>query len=102
MIIDSSKDQEDQLKSWKEKNKLAKSIEIVSSRWEDISTLAKEHRDNVAKVLTIVSDHHESLQSINHVIAQGEKTLNSPPPSVFDVEMMRTHLKRTRVRVFLA
>ena len=102
MIIDSSKDQEDRLTSWKEKSKLAKAIEFVSSRWEHISTLAKEHRDSVAKVLTIVSDHHESLQTINHVIVQGEKILNSQPPDVFDVEMVRTHLKRVRVRAFLA
>ena len=100
--MESSKEQDAQLKSWKEKEKLAKSIESVSSKWEIISTQVKEHRDNVSKVLTIVSDHSESIQSINEVITQGEKMLNSTPPGVFDVEKGHVHLKQLRVSKSLA
>ena len=99
MIVESGKEQGDQLKSSKEKDRLAKSIEFISSNWDIISTLAKEHRDNIAKVLTIVSDHHDSMQCINKVIPQGDKMLNTTPSGVFDIQKGRKNLKRIRVSV---
>ena len=97
MVVEGSKEQGDKLKSQKEKEKLSKHVESVCSKWELISILAKEHRDNVSKVLTIVFDHHENMECIVEVIKQGDKTLNASLPIGFDIERGRVQLKQIRV-----
>ena len=97
LIVENSKENGEKLKSRKEKKKLASSVENVTSKWEIVSSQAKEHRDNVAKILTIVCNFHENLQSVVAVISKGDDVIKSATPVGFDVAKGRMQLKNVRV-----
>ena len=96
-LVESSSEYLEEVRSQKERESFSMRIGVVNERWEKVSSLAKQRRDNLSNVQRIVFHLNENLQCVNDVVKTGEKIISPSFNVGFDVEKGRSELKQTRV-----
>ena len=99
-IIEDSQEYTEKPKSKKDRHQVMKTIRELGEKWEKVSTLSKERREKISKVLPVVFDHADNLKCVTEVIKTGEQTIKVAVPVAFDVEKGRNELKQIRVRFY--